>query len=70
MNKSAILILTKEIKKIIFLFLTEALYKIISFSMLYHIAKFHLTNNFLYKTIISTIYKGHYFKIHKVHYVD
>ena len=50
------------------MFLAEAFQNTISFSMLYHVTKFLLTNNFLCIKIILTIHKGHYFRIHKDHY--
>ena len=56
-NKFAILILNKEIKKNYLYFLAEVFRNIISFSVLYHITKFNLKNNFLCIKIILTIHK-------------
>ena len=66
-NKFAILILNKKIQKNYLQFWAEAFQNIISFSMLYHITKFHLTTNFLCIITILTIHTGHCFKIHKGH---
>ena len=62
-NKFAILMLNKEIKKSYLYFLAEVFRNIISFSKLHHITKFHLTTIFLCIKIILTVRKGLYFKI-------
>ena len=69
-NKFAILILNKEIKKNYLYFLAEVFRNIILFSMLHNITKFHLATNFLCIITILTVHKGYYFKIHKGHYVN
>ena len=50
-------VLNKEIMKNYLYFLAEAFRNIISFSVLYHITKFNLKNNFLCIKIILTIHK-------------
>ena len=50
-------VLNKEIIKNYLYFLAEAFRNIISFSVLYHITKFDLKNNFLCIKIILTIHK-------------
>ena len=61
-NKFAILILNKEIKKNYLYFLAEVFRNIISFSKL-HRYKISLNNHFLCIKIILTVRKGLYFKI-------
>ena len=62
-NKFAILMLNKEIKKSYLYFLAEVFRNIFSISKLHLITKFHLTTIFLCIKIILTVHKGLYFKI-------